>query len=61
MKISKGNIDLDFIKRWEALKIPPVTSSILYRRGICEDLQMFNFFHLTSGMLPSQCSLTGKL
>ena len=53
MKISKGNIDLDFIKRWEALKIPPVTSSILYRRGICEDLQMFNFFHLTSGMLPS--------
>lgn len=38
MKISKGNIDLNFIKRWEALKIPPVTSSILYRRGICEDL-----------------------
>lgn len=53
MKILKENIDLNFVKRWEALKIPPVVSSILYRRGIRDDLQMFNFFHLTPGMLPS--------
>lgn len=53
MKILKENIDLNFVKRWEALKIPPIVSSILYRRGVRDDLQMFNFFHLTSGMLPS--------
>lgn len=53
MKILKENIDLNFVKRWEALKIPPVVSSILYRRGIRDDLQMFNFFHLTPGMFPS--------
>ena len=53
MNILKENIDLNFVKRWEALKIPPVVSSILYRRGIRDDLQMFDFFHLTPGMLPS--------
>ena len=53
MKISKENINLDFIKRWEKLKIPAITSSILYRRAIRDDLQMFRFFHLTPGMLPS--------
>ena len=43
MKIEKKPLDIDFIKKWIAKGIDPIILSILNRRGLKEEEDLFDF------------------
>lgn len=53
MNYRKSRINIDFVKKWAKIGINPILLSILNRRGIQEDKELFEFIFPTFENLPS--------
>ncbi len=53
MDVKKTEVDTGFVKKWSSRGVSPVLASIMYRRAIVDDLQVFSFLKSSLGMLNS--------